>query len=143
MFFENVNEAAKDPILGLSEEFNKDKNPNKVNLAVGVYQDDNGKTTTFESVLEAEKILLDMDISKSYKPIDGDKGFVNSSIEMVIGKNLFIEPNFYPIGLNTPGGNPASSIISAKSIPDNGAISEGFSIIVQPLARAGITFKVI
>ena len=29
MFFENVNEAAKDPILGLSEEFNKDKiNPN-------------------------------------------------------------------------------------------------------------------
>ena len=39
MFFENVNEAAKDPILGLSEEFNKDKSPSKVNLAVGVYQD--------------------------------------------------------------------------------------------------------
>ena len=57
MFFENVNEAAKDPILGLSEEFNKDESSNKVNLAVGVYQDDNGKTTTFESVLEAEKIL--------------------------------------------------------------------------------------
>ena len=112
MFFENVNEAAKDPILGLSEEFNKDKSPSKVNLAVGVYQDDNGKTTTFESVLEAEKILLDMDISKSYKPIDGDKGFVNSSIEMVIGKNLISDPNFYPIGLNTPGGTGALKLVS-------------------------------
>ena len=112
MFFENVNEAAKDPILGLSEEFNNDKSPSKVNLAVGVYQDDNGKTTTFESVLEAEKILLDMDISKSYKPIDGDKGFVNSSIEMVIGKNLISEPNFYPIGLNTPGGTGALKLVS-------------------------------
>ena len=66
MFFSNVNEAPKDPILGLSDDFNKDQNPNKVNLAVGVYQDDNGKTTTFESVLEAEKILLDMNVPKSY-----------------------------------------------------------------------------
>ena len=58
MFFDNVNEAPKDPILGLTDEFNKDKNPNKVNLAVGVYQDDNGFTTTFESVLQAEKNTL-------------------------------------------------------------------------------------
>ena len=57
MLFKDLKEAAKDPILGLSEEFNNDSNPNKVNLAVGVYQDDNGKTSTFEAVLEAEKIL--------------------------------------------------------------------------------------
>ena len=42
MLFKDLKEAAKDPILGLSEEFNNDSNPNKVNLAVGVYQDDNG-----------------------------------------------------------------------------------------------------
>ena len=35
MFFENVNEAAKDPILGLSEEFNKDKSPNSVIIIIG------------------------------------------------------------------------------------------------------------
>ena len=88
MFFDNVNEAPKDPILGLTDEFNKDKNPNKVNLAVGVYQDDNGLTTTFESVIQAEKILLDMNIPKSYKPIDGDKEFLSKSIEMVLGLSL-------------------------------------------------------
>ena len=45
--------------------------------------------------------------------------------------------------LNTPAGNPASSIISANSIPDNGAISDGLSTIVHPVAKAGITFKAI
>ena len=34
-------------------------------------------------------------------------------------------------------------LISEKIIPDIGAISEGFNIIVQPVASAGITFNVI
>jgi len=50
-------------------------NKKKVNLSVGVYQDNNGVTPTFESVLNAEKILLDKNYSKSYKPIDGDQEF--------------------------------------------------------------------
>ncbi|GIS30052.1 MAG: hypothetical protein Ct9H90mP2_04350 [Dehalococcoidia bacterium] len=31
---------------------------------------------------------------------------------MVIGKNLISEPNFYPIGLNTPGGTGALKLVS-------------------------------
>tara|TARA_B100000427_G_scaffold291050_1_gene267636 strand:- start:2033 stop:3226 length:1194 start_codon:yes stop_codon:yes gene_type:complete len=112
MFFENVNEAPKDPILGLTDEFNKDTNPKKVNLAVGVYQDDNGITSTFESVLEAEKILLDMNISKSYKPIDGDKDFLKQSIQMVLGEKIFENSRFSPIALNTPGGTGALKLVS-------------------------------
>ena len=45
--------------------------------------------------------------------------------------------------LNTPFGKPASSIISANSIPEIGAISDGFKIIVHPVANAGTTFKAI
>lgn len=112
MFFDNVNEAPKDPILGLTDEFNKDKNPNKVNLAVGVYQDDNGLTTTFESVIQAEKILLDMNIPKSYKPIDGDKEFLSKSIEMVLGEKILDNNQSYPIALNTPGGTGALKLVS-------------------------------
>jgi len=112
MFFENINEAAKDPILGLTDEFNKDLNPKKVNLAVGVYQDDDGKTSTFESVLEAEKILLDMNLSKSYKPIDGDKEFLNKSIDIVLGEKISENNQMHPIGLNTPGGTGALKLVS-------------------------------
>ena len=55
--FENIKEAPRDPILGLTEEFKSDSNLNKVNLSVGVYQDDNGKTPTFESVILAGESL--------------------------------------------------------------------------------------
>jgi aspartate/tyrosine/aromatic aminotransferase len=112
MFFSNINEAPKDPILGLSDDFNNDKNPNKVNLAVGVYQDDNGKTTTFKSVLEAEKILLDMNITKSYKPIDGDKEFLIKSLGMITGEEILENKQIFQIGLNTPGGTGALKLIS-------------------------------
>ena len=45
--------------------------------------------------------------------------------------------------LNTPGGTPASSRISAKTTASSGAISEGFSTMVQPAANAGPTLQVI
>ena len=43
--------------------------------------------------------------------------------------------------LKTPSGNFISSIISANIIEDKGAISDGLSTIVQPVAIAGITLR--
>ena len=41
--FVDIPQAPPDPILGLTEAFNADSNPRKVNLGVGVYQDGSGK----------------------------------------------------------------------------------------------------
>ena len=38
--FETIQPAPADPILGLTEAFRADPNPKKINLSVGVYQDD-------------------------------------------------------------------------------------------------------
>ena len=46
--------APRDPILGLTEQFNADKNPRKVNLGIGVYTDDKGKVPLLECVRSAE-----------------------------------------------------------------------------------------
>jgi len=46
------------------------------------------------------------------------------------------------IRLNTPGGNPASWTISAKSSDERGAISDGLSTHVHPTRRAGIALRV-
>ena len=43
--FEKLDMAPADPILGLSAAFKSDSNPQKINLGVGVYQDDDGKNT--------------------------------------------------------------------------------------------------
>ena len=43
--------------------------------------------------------------------------------------------------LNTPFGTPASCRISARIMASKGASSEGFKIMVQPVAKAGATLQ--
>ena len=40
--WKSIQPAPPDSILSLTDEFRKDKNPEKVNLGVGVYKDENG-----------------------------------------------------------------------------------------------------
>ena len=69
--FTAVEMAPRDPILGLNEQFNADTNPNKVNLGVGVYFDDNGKLPLLQCVQAAEKTMMDKPTARGYLPIDG------------------------------------------------------------------------
>ena len=47
-----------DPILGVTEAFKRDTNPNKMNLGVGAYRDDNGKPYVLPSVRKVGFSLL-------------------------------------------------------------------------------------
>ena len=69
--FSAVAMAPRDPILGLNEQFNADPNPNKVNLGVGVYYDDNGKLPLLACVAAAEAQMLAAPKARGYLPIDG------------------------------------------------------------------------
>ncbi len=69
--FSSVEMAPRDPILGLNEQFNADTNPNKVNLGVGVYFDDNGKLPLLQCVQAAEKTMMEKPTARGYLPIDG------------------------------------------------------------------------
>ncbi|NLX07159.1 MAG: aspartate/tyrosine/aromatic aminotransferase [Phycisphaerae bacterium] len=83
--FEKLEMAPPDPILGLTEAFNKDPNPDKINLGVGVYQDATGKTPVFSAVARAEKVMADKGESKKYLPITGHPGYNAAVAEMVFG----------------------------------------------------------
>ena len=69
--FSAVAMAPRDPILGLNEQFNADPNPNKVNLGVGVYTDENGKLPLLACVAAAERQLVEAAKPRGYLPIDG------------------------------------------------------------------------
>ncbi|MEF7615553.1 amino acid aminotransferase [Aquincola sp. MAHUQ-54] len=69
--FASIEMAPRDPILGLTEQFNADPNPNKVNLGVGVYYDDNGKLPLLACVAAAEKQMVEAPKARGYLPIDG------------------------------------------------------------------------
>jgi len=63
--------APRDPILGITDAYNADQNPRKVNLGVGVYVDDAGKVPLLECVKQAERIITERQSPRSYLPIDG------------------------------------------------------------------------
>ena len=84
--FANVELAPKDPILGVTEAFVADKNPNKVNLGVGVYCDDNGKVPFLECVRRAEAQLVAKATPKSYLPIDGIASYDQAVQQLLLGE---------------------------------------------------------
>ncbi|MGO9430724.1 amino acid aminotransferase [Rhodoblastus sp.] len=81
--FANVQELPRDPILGLTEAFVADKNPARVNLGVGVYQDENGRVPLLACVKQAEEALLAKAAPHSYAPIDGLPAFNSTVAKMV------------------------------------------------------------
>jgi aromatic-amino-acid transaminase len=81
-----VDMAPKDPILGVTEAYVADKNPNKVNLGVGVYTDDNGKVPLLECVRRAEDSRVKSGAPKSYLPIDGIAAYDKAVQELIFSR---------------------------------------------------------
>lgn len=77
--------APRDPILGLTEAFNADGNPSKVNLGVGIYYDESGKVPLLECVRNAESELAANPPARAYLPIDGIPAYDRSVQSLVFG----------------------------------------------------------
>lgn len=104
--FKDVDWAPVDPILGITEGFLKDTNPNKVNLGVGVYQNREGKYAKLDVVVKAEKVLT-VDAPASYLPIDGLKDFNLDTQKLIFGLNAARLLNESIATIQTPGGTAA------------------------------------
>ena len=77
--------APPDPILGVTEAYNADPNPKKVNLGVGIYYDDAGKVPLLESVRRAERERVEAAPARAYLPIDGIAAYDRAVRELVFG----------------------------------------------------------
>jgi aromatic-amino-acid transaminase len=83
--FDAVELAPRDPILGLNEQFNADPNPDKVNLGVGMYYDEDGKLPLLQCVIEAEKRMAIQPAARGYLPIDGIAAYDRVVQDLVFG----------------------------------------------------------
>lgn len=102
--FANIATAPPDSILGLTEAFVADTNPNKMNLSVGVYKDASGKTPILKCVKEAERRLVESESTKGYLPIDGLPDYRHHIRDLVFGDA--IDPSRTAV-FQTPGGTGA------------------------------------
>ncbi|RCS52813.1 aspartate/tyrosine/aromatic aminotransferase [Bremerella cremea] len=105
--FQQVQTAPPDSILGLNEAFRNDPNPEKINLSVGVYKDENGVTPVLKCVKQAEKRLLETESTKSYLPIDGRAGYTKSVRELLFGADHEVLTAKRAVTVQTPGGTGA------------------------------------
>jgi aromatic-amino-acid transaminase len=94
--------APSDPILGVTEAFVADPNPNKVNLGVGVYYDDNGKVPLLECVRRAEEARVKASLPRGYLPIDGIAAYDKAVQQLVFARQ---SPNIVTVqALGGTGG---------------------------------------
>jgi aspartate/tyrosine/aromatic aminotransferase len=105
--FEAIQPAPRDPILGLTESYREDANPKKINLSVGVYQDDSGKTPILESVRKAGKLVLERQKSMSYLPIPGSPAYASAVQKLMFGDAHEAVTSGRCATSHTPGGTGA------------------------------------
>ena len=159
--FAAVEMAPRDPILGLNEQFNADPNPNKVNLGVGVYYDENGKLPLLKCVEAAEKQMAEAPKARGYLPIDGIAAYDKAVQGLVFGENSEVVASARVAtvqGLGGTGGlkvgadflkkvNPnAKVLISDPSWENHRALftNAGFTVETYPYydaAKKGVNFE--
>lgn len=109
-----ISSAPSDPIFGIVEAFRADPRPQKINLAAGVYMEEDGITPILASVREAERRLLASATTKLYKPIGGDPALVKLMRALIFREPGAAFGTLPPVAsggrvevLHTPGGTGA------------------------------------
>jgi len=107
LFFHHITPAVLDPIFGLTVLFEADKRPDKINLGVGQYRNDQLVTPVLESVKLAETFLLRDEVSKEYLPIAGDRTYLNRVGALIFGEFFWAAEGKKVCGVQTLGGTGA------------------------------------
>ena len=138
--------APRDPIFGLTEAFNADTRPTKVNLGAGVYSNDDGKVPLLRAVREAEKRRLEAAQPRGYLPIDGLAAYDTAVQTLLFGASSPVLTEGRVVTAQALGGtgalkigadlikrfNPTARVlISDPSWENHRALFEGAGFIVE------------
>lgn len=105
--FTHLQQLPPDPVLGLIDAFNQETRPQKIDLGVGVYKDDQGRTPVMQAVKEAESLLLTRQTTKSYIGSHGDPLFAKHYLPVVLGEESPVIAAKRACFTQAPGGTGA------------------------------------
>ena len=109
--FESVQKAPADPIMGITESFNDDSNPDKINLSMGVFKDEAGNTPLLSSVKEAEARIFKQETTKNYSGIEGFPAFGEAVLPFIFGVDHEVISTSRAQTIHTPGGSGALRVV--------------------------------
>jgi len=121
-FFEDVEQAPPDAVFGIKNMYSKDTDPNKINLSVGAYRDNQGKPYMLDVVKRAEELLVkDNKRNKEYLSIDGHKEFCEVSQTLIFG--------------NESKSLREGRVCTAQCLSGTGSLRVGFEFLAQFFPR--------
>ncbi|WP_434026810.1 aromatic amino acid transaminase [[Pseudomonas] boreopolis] len=126
-FFANVELVPGDPILGLTEAYNADSRPNKVNLGVGIYYDENGRIPLLRSVYQIEQQLALDAKPRGYLPIDGLAAYDKATQQLLFGADSALLA--------------AGRVATAQTIGGSGALRVGADLLKKLLPKATVAIS--
>lgn len=144
--FAQLQPVATDPILGLMAAYKEDPNPNKVDLGVGVYKDEQGHTAVLKCVKQAEALRLQHEDTKTYIGMAGDLSFNEHIAKLAFGASHRVLLANRVTTAHTPGGTGALRVAAEfiKRANPNATIwvtSPTWANHISLFQAAGLTVK--
>ena len=102
--FDSLAVLPPDSILGLAAACRADSNPDKVDLTLGVYMDETGLCPVFEAVQQAQRDLVQEEMTKVYMPPQGDAAYLEGVQTLVLGEERRALLGDRLTAVQTPGG---------------------------------------
>lgn len=102
--FESLSALPADPILRLVAEYQADNNPNKIDLGIGIYKDENGDTPVMTAVKKAEQRILETQNSKKYVGPTGSPSYNAAVVELLFDTQLNSSLGGRRVTVQAPGG---------------------------------------
>ena len=96
-----------DPIEGMFARLATDKSPDKIDLGIGVYRDESGKVPVMRAVRQAEQVLLEKQLPKSYLTPFGNLGYCRDIERLVLGPEHPVLASGRIVSAQTPGAGCA------------------------------------
>ncbi len=139
--FEKIEDYPVDPIMIGAEYFAQDPRSDKLNLTVGIYQDESGQTPVLKAVKEAERRLIETQTTKSYQALTGDVDYCQVLGREIMGQAF--ESSF--VAAQTSGGAVALRVMAdlLAQLPGSPTIwlqSPTYGNYVPILKAAGAAF---
>jgi aspartate aminotransferase len=103
--FESLEQLPPDAIIGIMAMFRADPSDDKVDLSVGVFQDESGHTPVLECVRRAEREIIDAQKTKSYVAITGNAGFNRGMQALIFGAGHPTVADQRVATVQAPGGS--------------------------------------
>ena len=125
--FATVELVPGDPILGLTEAYNADTRPGKVNLGVGIYYDEQGRIPLLDAVRKVEQALAAESKPRGYLPIDGLPAYTLATQKLLFGAHSELLE--------------AGRVATSQTVGGSGALRIGADFLKRALPNARIAIS--